>query len=420
MFVPTSPEAEDAAGSLVRSVPLHRNRKFMLLFTGSTLSVFGNCFHSIALNLWVLQTTGSAAKMSLITVTHMIASLLLGSFAGTIADRLNRRLLMMICDSSRFLIVSGIALVMAHLDQPFMWIVALSALSAVAGLLQSPSSQASITDLVGRDRVQQAAGLMNIADNAARISGLAIGGYIVAQFGGVIAIVTDAILFGLSALLVFAAGTFPQAERAQTEQNSFRQDWLEGIKRVWADPFARGVTFLTTFVILFFVANLMLIQVMAVKVWQASPIHFGLIEAAIPLGYAIGAVTIMGLSKSPRRRGHLILGSMLAMGPLYIAIAMMPQAAAAIPLILVVGTFFSFCTLLVNVIMRVEVPSELQGRMFGILGSLTSVAPPLGLTIMAAMADGFGASNVLLFSGVGLIAVASAAWLWLKPIRRYQ
>lgn len=417
MFVPASSHADAAP---IRSAPLHRNRKFMLLFTGSTLSVFGNCFHSIALNLWVLQTTGSAAMMSLITVTHMVASLLLGSIAGTIADRLNRRTLMMLCDSFRFVIVMGIALVMLELDRPFAWIVVLSALSAVAGLLQSPSAQASITDLVGRDRVQQAAGLMNIADNAARISGLAIGGYIVAQFGGVTAIVTDAILFGLSALLVFAAGRFPQAERVQSEPSSFRQDWLEGIKRVWSDPFAKGVTFLTTIVILFFVANLMLIQVMAVKVWQASPVHFGLIEAAIPLGYAIGAITIMSLSKNPKHRGKFILGSMLAMGPIYVAISMMPHAAAAIPLILVVGTFFSFCTLLVNVIMRVEVPSELQGRMFGILGSLTSVAPPLGLTIMAALADGYGPSNVLLCSGIGLIIAGAAAWFWLKPIRRYQ
>ncbi|TYP79440.1 MFS transporter [Paenibacillus methanolicus] len=417
MFAPTSP---DTSALPVSSKPLHRNRKFMLLFTGSTLSVFGNCFHSIALNLWVLQTTGSAAKMSLITVTHMVVSLLLGSVAGTIADRLNRRHLIMLCDSVRFVIVLGIAIVMLKLDQPFVWIVALSALSAVAGLLQSPSSQASITDLVGRDRVQQAAGIMNIADNAARISGLAIGGYIVAQFGGVTAIVTDAILFGLSALLVLAAGQFPQAKRVQAEKSSFRQDWLEGIRRVWSDPFARGVTFLTTIVLLFFVANLMLIQVMAVKVWQASPVHFGLIEAAIPLGYALGAMTIMGLSRRPRNRGIWILGSLLAMGPLYIAIAIMPNALGAIPIILAVGTFFSFCTMLVNVIMRIEVPSELQGRMFGILGSLTSVAPPLGLTIMAALADGYGASNVLLVSGFGLIAAATAAWFGLKAIRGYQ
>ncbi|MFC4101694.1 MFS transporter [Paenibacillus xanthanilyticus] len=417
MFAPASPETSAIP---IRSKPLYRNRKFMLLFTGSTLSVFGNCFHSIALNLWVLQTTGSAAKMSLITVTHMVVSLLLGSVAGTIADRFNRRNLIVICDSLRFFLVLGIAFAMLNLEQPFVWIVALTALSAVAGLLQSPSSQASITDLVGRDRVQQAAGMMNIADNAARISGLAIGGYIVAQFGGVTAIVTDAILFGLSALLVLAAGRFPRAERIQAEKTSFRQDWLEGIKRVWSDPFARGVTFLTTIVLLFFVSNLMLIQVMAVKVWQANPLHFGLIEAAIPLGYALGAITIMGLSRRPKHRGKWILGSTLLMGPLYIGIAIMPNALAAIPLILAVGTFFSFCTLLVNVIMRIEVPSELQGRMFGILGSLTSVAPPLGLTIMAALADGYGASNVLLVSGFGFITAGAAAWFWLKPIRRYQ
>ncbi|MBB3113476.1 MFS family permease [Paenibacillus phyllosphaerae] len=419
MFLETAADEQTTGQSASR--PLWRNRPFLFLFSGMTLSVFGNCFHSIALNLWVLQATGSAKLMSAVTLTHMLSSLLFGTFAGTIADRFDRRKLILMADTLRCLFVLGIAGAMAFLPSPMFVILILTALSAVVGLVHGPSFQASLTDLVGRDRIQQAAGVMNIADNAARISGLALGGIIVAAFGGITAIVTDAIMFACSVLCVVAAGKFPKRKQAATTpKSSFKDDYTEGFMLLWRNPFAKAVLFLTTITLMFFTSTLMLIQVMAVRIWEASPVHFGLIEAAIPLGYAIGASIILTISRKQRHRGKLILGSLILMGPFYSLIAVMSGAQLAIPFIFLVGILFSFCTLLVSVIMRIEVPSELQGRMFGMLGSLSSAAPPVGLAISAALADHFSPDLVLFSCGLLVFIAGIAAAIMFKPIRRYH
>ncbi|MNE64547.1 hypothetical protein D3C80_1599640 [compost metagenome] len=92
----------------------------------------------------------------------------------------------------------------------------------------------------------------------------------------------------------------------------------------------------------------------------------------------------------------------------------------ALPVILLIGFTFSFSTLLINIILRLEVPEELQGRMFGVLGSLMSVAPPLGLAVFSAGADVFGVSQVLAAAGALLSLFGTAAVLTLKQIRRYK
>ncbi|PGR02196.1 MFS transporter, partial [Bacillus cereus] len=131
---------------------------------GYTLSMFGNSFHSIALNLWVLQATGSAKLMSTIAITHMVMSMLFSSIAGTVADRVDRRKLMWITDIIRSLLILSIAFCIAIPGTPFILIIILTALTSCAGLFQSPAFHASLVDIVGKDKVQQATGVLNVAD----------------------------------------------------------------------------------------------------------------------------------------------------------------------------------------------------------------------------------------------------------------
>ncbi|MNI70572.1 hypothetical protein D3C73_1263940 [compost metagenome] len=90
------------------------------------------------------------------------------------------------------------------------------------------------------------------------------------------------------------------------------------------------------------------------------------------------------------------------------------------PVILLIGITFSFSTLLINIILRLEVPDELQGRMFGVLGSLMSVAPPLGLAVFSAGADRFGVSSVMLTAGLLLTLFGISCVLKLEQIRKYK
>ncbi|CAH1197665.1 Enterobactin exporter EntS [Paenibacillus plantiphilus] len=418
MFIPT----QEAALPRQETQSIWRNRNFVLVLSGYTLSTFGNCFHSVALSLWILQSTGSARYMSAIMLIYIFTQLAFGTLAGTVVDRMDRRKLMWMADFIRGALVLGVALCVSVPHIPIAVVFVLTALIAVGGLFQSPALHASIVDIVGASKVQKAVGFINISDNTARISGLALGGAFVALFGGSVAIIVDACAFFLSALLVLACSRFSvsHSHSGQRERQTFWQDMKSGLHYIWRDSFIRSLVFLSPIVNTFFLASLMLVQVMAVKQWAATPVQFGLIEACIPSGYIIGAGIILLADAKMKRRGLWICFSMIAMSPVLVTLSLLSSAWPAIPLILLMGFLFSFCTMLSSIILRLKVSPEVQGRVFATLGSLSSVLPPVGIVAASFVADLKGPDLPLTASGIALLIISLLFVLFQKALRTFR
>ncbi|MNH96026.1 enterobactin exporter EntS [compost metagenome] len=227
----------------------------------------------------------------------------------------------------------------------------------------------------------------------------------------------------VSFLLVLAVRSLPMPVRANPEpqeKKKFIQDLGEGIRYIWKFPFAKAVIIMLPTLTLFFMPSMMLTQVMAVNVWKASPFQFGLMEACIPLGYMIGSGLIMILGSRIRRRGLFIMTGLLCLGPMYVLLSFITSAAAAIPVVLLIGFMFSFCTLLINIILRLEISEEIQGRVFGVLGSIMSVAPSIGLSIVSYLSDHFSPGPVMGSIGLLLLLFALYTSTKLKIIRGYK
>lgn len=134
------------------------NRRFMLLLSSYSISLFGNTFHSIALSLWVLQTTGSAKMIAIITIINLLLSSLLGSIGGTLADRINRRTIMLITDLISCGLAVTLALAISMSSTSFIIVAILTGLTTVSALFQSPAYQASITTVVGKNMYKKQSG----------------------------------------------------------------------------------------------------------------------------------------------------------------------------------------------------------------------------------------------------------------------
>lgn len=418
----------DATGA---ALPLWKNTPFMLLLTGYSLSVAGNGFHSIALSLWILETTGSAKLMSIVMGIYMVSSLLFGVVAGTVADRSNRIRLMIGADILRAAFTIGIAVCIGFAPQYMFIVFLLIGLTAVSGLFHAPAMQASMVNFAGHDQIQRSTSLVNIVENIARVGGLALGGATVAWFGGVTAIVVDGCTFIVSALLIALAGralgqsangkeTMPGSGKAVKERRKFRSDIMSGIRFIKNDPVAKSVIVMSPLLMLFFVSSLMLIQVVAVKVWQVNAASFGLIEAAFPVGYLAGSFVILTLDKRLRRRGWFIFGGIVLLGPVFMLMTTIRDVVYAIGFIFIAGFIFAFATLLVQIMLRLRVKTEMLGRAFGIIGSLSSVVPPIGLAVSAYSADRFGPSPTLLAVGLMLSCIGLLSFVLLKPIRDFD
>lgn len=409
---------------MVKSYPtVWKNRQFLFILGAFSATIFGNTFHSIALNLWILQTTGSAKMMAVIVITNLIISSILGSVAGTFADRVNRRQIMMVTNLISFGLVVIIGFLLTLSVTPFIIIVILTGLVTASGLFQSPAYHASLINIVGKEHIQKAVGLVNLSENICRTIGFSAGGIFVAAFGVPSAVFFDGFTFFISFALVILAGTFPSPAKMNhpgKAKGKFIGDLIDGIRYIWKDPFARSVVVMSPILVLFFMPSLMLTQVMAVTEWNSTPFQFGLMEACIPLGYMLGSGIILLLGSRIRHRGKLIMLNLLLLGPMYMLLSFTMSAVAAIPSILLIGFMFSFCTLLINIILRLEVSEELQGRVFGVLGSIMSVAPSIGLAVVSYYADFFSPGRVMLTIGILLFLFAIFAVTKLSVIRTYN
>ncbi|WP_315794614.1 MFS transporter [Paenibacillus sp. BIC5C1] len=399
---------------------LWRNVAYRRILCGYGISVFGDCFNGIAISLWVLQTTGSAKSMAAVQVCNMVISFLFGSFAGTFADRLDRRTLMLSSDLFRGAMAFIIAVSLFVLHAPFPIVLLMLSLSMFSSLFQAPAFHASVTSLVGREHLQQATGTIHLVDNMARISGLAAAGIAVSAFGGFTAIMITGVTFLLSAICVMLAGRFPDVQRSSLHRGSFVKEWGGSFSYIFAHPLIRSIVILNPLLILFFMSAIMLVQVMAVKVWQANPVQFGLIETCIPLGYMLGSGILIASGNRLKRRGRWVFIGLLVLGPLYMLLANVSSPLVALPLIIAGGAMFACCTMLTQIMMRAEVPDELQGRIYGVLGTITSTAPILGLTVVSVLADQWGAQTVLESLGALLLVVGMIASVGLKSIRTYR
>ncbi|MFK0522859.1 MFS transporter [Paenibacillus illinoisensis] len=189
---------------------------------------------------------------------------------------------------------------------------------------------------------------------------------------------------------------------------------------IYRSPLIRSIVLLNPLLILFFMSAMMLVQVMAVKVWEADPVQFGLIETCIPLGYMIGSGALIASGKRMKRRGRWVFIGLLVLGPLYILLSQVTSPMMALPLIIGGGAMFACCTMLTQIMLRTAVPDELQGRIYGVVGTITSTAPILGLTVVSVMADQWGAAAVLEGLGMLLLATGILAATTLKSIRTYR
>jgi len=399
---------------------LTRNRTFMAVWLGGLVSVLGDGFHSVALGLWVLQVTGSASAMALIMASRIIVSILLGAVAGTVVDRSDRRLIMIAMNLVRFVSVGAIALLIKAGVTSLAPIIALTALTAVASQFYGPAMSASLINIVGKNELSRATGLLQVSNTIGQMVGPFLGGAIVAVLGGWAALSADAISFLIAGLMVLLAGSFPSPKREAGEKGNFWRDLTEGFRYIRQHPVASSVVVTAPIINFFGNAIGVLLPVIAVKIWLANEIQFGAVEALFPAGFAIGAAAIMAFSKRLKRRGALMMGGITVAGLLITLMALMPSVNAALPVILLCGICMAFTNVLFQITLQSEVDPEVQGRVFGTLGSLVNIASPVAMLLAGFLGDAFSPTLIVAVAGLALGLIGLVSYLASSGLRQYN
>ncbi len=394
---------------------LWHNRSFNTFWLGQTLSALGDAFAMLAMPLLVLQATGSVAQMGLLTGTMGVASLVSGVLAGPLVDRLDRRRLMILCDSVRVLVYSLIPLGWWAAG-PQVWLIYITAaLGASFGMVFGVAYITAVPNLVDKDQITDANGRLQTSGGISFVAGPILAGIVIAQFGAATAMGIDAVSFAVSAisLALIRLRKVAVAPRTGGLQSQRLSELLAGVRFLFNQPLLRTVT------IVMGIMNLVTMGGMDLFIFRLKhDLHQSAGTVGFVFGMAsIGAILAGLLTPMARRKlgyGVCWIGGLAGTGLALAAFAFTTR----VPVIVALSILFILVNTVMNVTnmsLRQEItPDHLLGRVTAAFWTLAGIASPIGAAVSTSLAAIFGVPAIL--AGMGAITAALAVISVFTPV----
>ena len=378
-----------------------------MFWLAETISDVGSPFTELALPLTaVILLQASTFEVGLLRVAEYVPFVLFALGAGVVVDRSRPAPLLIGSDLGRMVILVTVpaAFFIGHLSMVQLYIVAFAA--GILTLLQGVAQQAAMRGLVERDRLIDANSKIGMSDEAAAVVGPGVAGLLIGATSAPIAILVDAVSFGLSALLVSRITWRTETRTAAPSVEPFLRQIREGLVFILRHrvlrALAASVSLLRFFSSMFVAVEL----VYFVRVLHLSPRTIGLVVAAMGLGGVAGAVAASSLN---RRFG---VGRTITVGFAPVGWLLIPLAPASAPIPwLVAGGFLgAFSVVASNVsqlgLRQSMTPRRLQGRMTASMRFLIMAPAPAGALLGGTLGTLAGLRLTLWVGGLGVILAA--------------
>ena len=395
---------------------LRRNRDFRSLFFASVISLGGDWFLWVAINSLIYEATHKALYVGLAILAQEFAFFLASPIGGVLADRLDRRKLMIVCDLARAAIC--VAFLLVGPDRLWLAYVLLPLLASFAAPFD-PAFSAATPNVVDRGDLPAANALNGSLWGTMLAVGAGLGGVVSGAFGADTAFLVDAVSFLVSAaLLMSIRRRFSESRHETTEHPSA----IDATRETWR--FARRDRRVLSLLAVKFgfgaaAGLLALIPVMALDVFKAGNVGFGLLMAARGVGALIGPFLGHRIAGAGHRRLFPAIGLSLAVFGLgYMALGAAPSLAIAAVTICVAHLGGGSQWMLSTYGLQVLVPDHIRGRIFGFDYMLVTLSLAVSAVVASAVADHIGAPiTVTILGGVALIW--AMVWLLLsRGVRR--
>ncbi|HYF65882.1 MAG TPA: MFS transporter [Herpetosiphonaceae bacterium] len=403
-----------------------RHRDFRLLWGGQVVSIAGSQMQVVALHVQFYrlaqQIPGAnpALYLGLIGLMQLLPLLILGLGAGVLADRFDRRSVMLVTQS----LMMGFSVALAALtwldmiSLPVLYVIV--ALTFATRTFDTPSRQALVPALVPRETLPNALSLNMIAWQFGHIVGPALGGLLVAETSIALIYGLDALSFGavlLSLLLMRHRHTPPPPTRG-SPATAVRGSVLEGLRFVWGSPIILS-TMLLDFVATFFGAAMTLLPLFADQILRVDARGLGLMYAAPAVG-ALGAALVMSTLGQVRNQGKTVLVSVVIYG---LATAVF-GVSRWLPLTLLAlagtGAADTVSAVLRGTIRQIATPDQLRGRATSVNMIFFQGGPLLGEFEAGLAATLLGAPLAVGLGGLACV-LATLVIAWRVPtLRRHD
>lgn len=386
-----------------------RNPNFRMFWSGNFLSNIGTWMQNVAQGWLVLALTGSAFWLGVVGFAGSIPFLVFTLFGGVIADRVNKRRLLLVTQSVMMVlafILAALAWFKGADGRPLIrvWeVVLLAFLNGMAMAMNAPSYQALVPRLVPREDLTNAIALNSAQFNMSRILGPTLGGYAMALVG----VAGNFFLNGVSFLAVLWALTqIKYPEQQPSHYPGFFSSLRQGFSYVRGDRQMRVLLWLTAAASLFGIPFLTFIPYFAKIQLHSDETGLGWLMAASGLGAVLGAVTVAALGKLRHRGAIVTLGGLVFFSAI-IAVCYSHTFALTQCVLLFEGYSAILMISSFNVAIQHLASDQMRGRVMSIYATSFLGLPPLGALLAGELSRHMPTPHAL----AGMAAIAAAIFL---------
>jgi len=412
---------ENPPGRAVGYVELLRgNHDFRRLFIGGLVSQTGDWFNSVALLTLLLSLTGSGEAVGYILIIKLLPSFFVGPLAGVVADRFNRKTIMIVADVLRGFIVLGF-LVVQRPDQ--VWLVyAIAAVEIAISTFFDPARSVAIPGIVSRAELISANALSSASWSVTLALGAALGGLVTDAFGRNTAFVIDSLSFFASAAFIAAvrirSSTSTRSKHVSLAGATGVTDLIEGARYLKSNPRVMALLLVKSGWGLGG-GVLLLLTIYGKQIFpigRDGAASIGLLYAARGTGALIGPV-IAGMISSgvPRTMRRAITIAFFVSATFYLFYAQSPSLVVALICVLGAHSGGSIQWVFSTTLLQMTVPDRFLGRVFALEMALLTLTMSISTYVTGWGVDypGLGARRMATVLGIAF-AVPGVAWLMLQ------
>ena len=385
--------------------------RFFAIWTGQALSLIGSALTQFVLLWWITDTTGSASALAIAGVMALLPQALLGPLGGTLADRLPRRVIMIVADVITAVCMVVLIVLFATSSIQLWHAYVLMFIRGSMQAFQQPAAAASTAMLVPQEWLARVAGMNQALQGIMTIAGAPLGALALAflPLQGALAIDVVTALLGITPLFIFV---IPQIRTPKNEQASVWADFTVGVHYVVGK---RGL------LMLYGIIGLVVLTVM--PSFSMTPLlvkqHFGggvnqvaLMEALAGIGIILGGVLITVWGGFKRKVVTLLVSFAISCGTVALT-ALTPGNLLLLAAAwwFISGATFSTGNAPFTALLQTTVPNEMQGRVLSLLSTVMGVAGPIGLAIAGPLGEAIGVRGVFIVGGTLSALVCVLAFL---------
>jgi DHA3 family macrolide efflux protein-like MFS transporter len=402
--------------STSQSVPENWAVRFFTIWTGQAFSLFGSALVQFALVWWLTRETGSATVLATASLVALLPQIVLGPFAGTLVDRWNRRIIMIVADTSIALSTLLLFYLFASGQVQIWHIYAIMAIRSLGGAFHGPAMTASTSLMVPDRHLARVAGANQTLQGLLSIFAPPLGALLIELFSTQNVLLID-VGTALLAILPLFFIPIPQPARhalqasGEMAKTSYMQDLREGFAYVVRWKGLLGIIILAMLLNFMIVPASSLLPLVVTKVFNGGAAELGWVESVFGVGVIVGGV-LLSIWGGFKRRIATSFSGIIGIGLGVILTGFVP--ANMFYLLLAAQFVIGFMQVFANgplmAIMQSTVAPDMQGRVFSLLGAGATAMMPLSLLIAGPISDTLGIRFWYVFGGVVCILMTVIAF----------